>query len=245
MTTTVSDWLDNRSEIPRTRTSLVDIVLHNQELSTSFRRFENETTSQFADLQPRLRLINSTLQGIQTSVSGIGDTRPTIYEIRAITHIPSKCHGLCKCRCHQKLSFKSPGWMQSVIGHLFVGYYGTPLVLGKWSCNEWHCQRDRKSILNIAYFFPGWFLRRIILINSRWSPTYGHVISIKTPRIVGDGTMPVFTISSAGNLIGLQSLFSQGLASPFDANNTDGGTSLVVSRLENEYHSITALQLTN
>lgn len=159
------------------------VILHNQNLTGRIQHLERQTETQISDMQPHLQLIQSTLQNIQSSVPSkpqvdqVGHINRSSYEVQTSIYSSSKCNSLCTCRCHQKLTMKSPTWMQNVIGSLFVGYHGMPL-LGSLTCNEKLCKREQSRLLSVTYFFPAWFLHRIIFFKDRWTPTHGHMINI-------------------------------------------------------------------
>lgn len=81
----------------------------------------------------------------------------------------------------------------------------------------------------MSYYFPKWLLARMITIRECSDPLYGSSWAIRTPRLVPCYS-DVLVFASLGNITGLQVLFSQGLASPFDVgNNGDSISPLFVS----------------
>lgn len=70
------------------------------------------------------------------------------------------CNGDCNCACHESFRFRSPGFLDSIFGSLFLGYEASP-----WSskgCQNAHC---RKSHTTIHYMFPRWFFSRTVAIT--------------------------------------------------------------------------------
>lgn len=37
-------------------------------------------------------------------------------------------------------------------------------------------------IARLSYYFPTWFLQRVVIIRSSYNPTTGHLLSVRTPR---------------------------------------------------------------
>lgn len=180
---------------------------------------ETRTLSQLSYIQPRIQAIHSSLQEarslletrLESSSRPIGPT----FQIQTSIHREGKCNSLCMCQCHQNFTFKSSDWVQNLVGTLLIGYHGAPLWYRKL-CNERLCQREQTCLINLVYVFPVWFVRRAIFFRDRWTLTHGNLISIRTPRLVENSTVPAVQCACIGNLGGLQNLFAQGLASPFD-----------------------------
>lgn len=138
---------------------------------------------------------------------------------RIRTAIQAACSASCRCQCHRTTSLKSPQWMKSFIGLLFVGYSGTPLSFRQKPCNEISCQQQNYSILSVNYFFPSWFLHRMVLFRgcTRSLLAGEHMISVRTPRVV-DTSSDSILLAQGGKVMAMQDLFSQHLASPFDTS---------------------------
>lgn len=76
-----------------------------------------------------------------------------------------KCDARCGCRCHRNTRAHSPQMLQSVLGTLFVGYAGLPVLTP--SCNSRICQGSSEGFLQVNYYFPQWFLARILSLVIR------------------------------------------------------------------------------
>jgi hypothetical protein len=137
------------------------------------------------------------------------------------------CGHLCRCRCHTESTFTSPRWLRIVLGSLFVGYAGVP-GLHNVSCDDEACQQAGHGCFKVAYHFPAWFLTRMITIQDRWSPLGGHIVSMRTPRVVSPKA-EIFIYAQQGNIEGLQLLFKERKASPFDVSSSEGRSALHVS----------------
>lgn len=56
--------------------------------------------------------------------------RPEAVGVR-LTQYASICHAGCICACHPQTKSSTPGFMDRVLGQLFVGYAGMPLLSQK------------------------------------------------------------------------------------------------------------------
>lgn len=191
-----------------------------------------QLSGQIQRVNPSLTKLRAGLQQLQDSATfqptGATASSPLV-DIQTITSVPYQPS--CLCRCHYSSQFQTPPWLRDVIGLLSVGYSGLPLV-GKpacteTACTETACRRRRSTLLKVNYFFPSWLLHRMVVYRYRWDPATSQVITVRTPRLVPIGAS-VFKTASDGNLELLKSLFSQGLASPFDVN-LDGTSTLKAS----------------
>ena len=159
--------------------------------------------------------------------TSIKDVSPTsIVRVRAYTsryqHLP--CFDSCKCSCHNVQSFQSPDLLQSVVGKLFVGYYGSALRVQQ--CTEISCQARRAIQGYVHYCFPHWFIARAFTITLR-SVSETLSVSITVRKVVSSGA-EIFHFVGSDDVDGLQRLFGKGLASPNDTYH-DGWTALNVS----------------
>jgi hypothetical protein len=162
-----------------------------------------------------------------TMVSAIG--------IRS-AHFPrTACKPWCSCICHTETRLQTPQFLRRFLGNLFVGYSGLP-VLTK-PCNQNSCHLRAQPMSYITYFFPLWFLDRMVSLTMTTIPLAGPVISLKTQRTV-PGTADIFTYAKSGNVDKMQMLFKEGLASPHDVHYESGVTALHVSYYDCVSYSI-------
>lgn len=193
---------------------------------------ETRTLNQLSEIQPRLQEIHATLHETRSlmkpQVENTNHTTGPTFQIQTSIYGESKCDRLCMCQCHQNYKFKSPDWVRDVVGTLLLGYHGTQFWY-RQPCNERLCQREQTCLLDVVYFFPTWFLRRVVFLKNIWTPTHGNVISIRTPRVVENANQPIFLYSGYGNVEGMRNLFAQGLASPFDVAGDTSRSPLYVS----------------
>ncbi len=90
------------------------------------------------------------------------------------------CDSACRCACHQRSQFKSPGSLNTLLGSLFVGYRASP-----WSartCSNSDCRQRMKKFTYI-YAFPQWFLARILLVDMAYSLSKGPELCLRVMRV--------------------------------------------------------------
>lgn len=136
------------------------------------------------------------------------------------THIGKQCPPWCSCACHSRTTFLVP----SPFGTLSGSFSGLPLLTGR--CAEHACKRPTGPSGCIAYRFPSWFWDRLLAISMKTSPVCGPEINIRFPRMVMPSKLYLFALH--GETKRVQSLFTEGAASPWDVNN-HGSTALYVS----------------
>jgi hypothetical protein len=113
---------------------------------------------------------------------------------------------------------------------MFLGYAGSP-VLKFRSCDDQSCQQNSSKRIKIAYYFPKWFLDRMVALTCDWGPLDGHRITIRTQRLITPDA-DVFAFAERGNLEGLKALFTRGEASPFDVDAINGRLALNLATME-------------
>jgi len=138
----------------------------------------------------------------------------------------SPCRPGCCCSCHKRQHFQSPSFLNQLIGTLFVGYSGIPILTPE--CNEYSCQRRATPSTQIAYCFPTWFWKRQLSLSILFTPLDGPIMSLKFPRLVSPSSK-IFDYAFTGNVAGMKVLFQQGLASPNDVRFDCSVSALQVS----------------
>ena len=146
--------------------------------------------------------------------------------VQALQYRGTMCRPGCPCACHCRREVQSPGVVGRLLGQLFVGYAGLPLVSRR--CTIDACRRQQAPHVNIQYWFPLWFLAQIVRLQVSYQPTFGPQIQLTTLRRVPDSA-PCIAFAIAGNIEGLKVLFTQGLASPYDVSESRGLSVLGVS----------------
>jgi hypothetical protein len=144
-----------------------------------------------------------------------------------VVQYSSACRSGCPCTCHSQARAATPHFMNRVMGRLFIGYAGVPLVSPK--CDLEECQTSQVPMATVEYWFPLGFCRsQIVQLKIGYRPNLGPQFSLRTFRQVPDSAQCV-NYTMDGNIEGLKDLFKRGLASPLDISSTRGYTLLRVS----------------
>lgn len=152
--------------------------------------------------------------------------------VRASQFTGRMCAQECTCACHSRHKLRSPGLAMPVLGRLFLGYAGMPQI--RRQCDTAHCMRKQAPFVSIEYWFPLWFLAQIIKILVAYQPGAGPQFQIRTIRRVPDSAKVISFILN-GNVEGVKILFAEGLASPYDVDQTRNYSLLRVSSSRWEY----------
>lgn len=234
------------AEVPRVRIDLQGIAFSNHEIGSSMQELEKSTRSRLESMAEEVSIIQPTLETLQTVLQQLQLTSPekqaapphqgpTARKDAARNTVPStfriqtslrrSCSELCMCHCHKSTNLNSPRWLKGVIGYVFIAYSGAPLAKRR-KCTEIACLKEHQSSLKVSYFFPTWFMGRMLVFRDHYSPVDGHSISVKTPRIVDtDANHPAVWAAVHGNVESMRDLFARGLASQLDVD--DLGQSLL------------------
>ncbi|KAH6652404.1 ankyrin repeat-containing domain protein [Truncatella angustata] len=141
-------------------------------------------------------------------------------EFRTTVQAPKACAAACPCSCHRMAVLQYPAWAKKLVGQLFVGYSGIPL-LNSNACSERSCKSGRRVLVKVSYFFPRWLVSRMIFFMSD-SNSYDHGSPmIRIPKVVSSDS-EIFILAQKGNIPGMQRYFSEGKGSIFDVNDTEG-----------------------
>ena len=131
-----------------------------------------------------------------------------------------KCSLWCSCVCHSRKIFFVP----SPFGTLSGSFSGLPLVTRR--CTERSCQNPEGPSGSIVYRFPSWFWSRLIAITLKYVPICGPEINVRFPREVTPSKL--YLLAMHGDIQGVKTLFTEGVASPWDVNG-NGSSVLYVS----------------
>ena len=158
-----------------------------------------------------------------------------------------KCDPWCTCACHKQSRAETPQFLQSIVGALFVGYTGLPLLTPP--CNSKKCHRTGEGFLLVNYYFPQWFLARIISVAVRYNET-----NIRKPeismRVLNSQSRSegIFQSSIRGDANAVKHFLTSGKASILDVTDDSGHTPLHVrnppSFIEPTNHIISSLLVT-
>lgn len=147
--------------------------------------------------------------------------------IRVKKSIGPVCRPACSCRCHLERKSNSYGYFDRIIGRLFVGYSGLPLLNSP--CDSTMCQRPQTSYVSAEYWFPsGFFWSQIVRLELGYQSQIGPQWQLTTLRRVPDSAQCV-RFALEGDVLGLKNLFQHGLASPRDVSSTRGYSLLRVN----------------
>ena len=212
-------------------------LLQTQATETQELREEVRDLRQLVDLRSRLPLGRFSPYNSQANVlpfhSGDSNKAADVslrgrrgLEVRMVWRPSWACEASCRCLCHETTHGRSPEILDRFLGILFWGYCGLPIARKR--CDVAACRRRRGLKFEMSYYFPAWFVEKKIELTIRSMPLGGPQISIKMASIVSNGAL-LFKYTHNKDLVGIQSLFSQGLAAPSDSGHLDGCTALHVS----------------
>ena len=137
------------------------------------------------------------------------------------------CTKSCRCRCHRTATWASPYFLSSVLGRLFTGYTGLPILAQ--ACDEAGCQRSFAPFMSLQYCFPRWFAWRMLQIHLHLPYHGGIEQSLRVSRVVWNGS-EIFIKTLVGDVEGVKTLLTTRQHSPFDVDETLNYTTLAVSK---------------
>ncbi|KAF2689092.1 hypothetical protein K458DRAFT_399919 [Lentithecium fluviatile CBS 122367] len=128
------------------------------------------------------------------------------------------CSRNCPCQCHVRTKIESPRWLQGLIGTIFCGYNGSPLLEMR-PCDYSKCRRCEPTSLSLTYIFPAWFLARALSVTMFWNSFAAPAASmtVHVSNVIPLSS-PIFGNIITGSHSGVTDIFSQRLASPFDVD---------------------------
>ena len=135
--------------------------------------------------------------------------------IKTAIRSDGSCKSWCSCCCHAQQSVRSSRALRNLIGLLFVGYSGVPILTPP--CNEKTCHKRASPLVHVSYYFPTWFLSRIVNVTAAFNTFNGLQLNLNVPRMVG-WAHPLWRFAPCNDVASIQTLFSKDLASPFDVN---------------------------
>ncbi len=203
-----------------------------QGLSDHHLALSSRMDQQHRALNDRLEALGQLIlsEKLQDKKSSSGDPKPSANETKESSNIESlrvlisqrtPCRNWCPCACHARRKSKVtvPGVMENLLGKMFVGYTGLP-VLNK-PCDFRGCKDQQASTATMEYWFPWWFVSMNAKLYLKYLPSTGPQFQLSTTRRVPDSAQSI-TFAMQGNIDGLKYLFSQGSASPRDVSNSRG-----------------------
>lgn len=137
------------------------------------------------------------------------------------------CRPDCNCSCHSEYNSKTPGYLDRIMGRLFLGYSGFPSLVT--SCDLTICQRSQSPSVSAEYWFPlGFCWSQIVRFELGYQAQLGPQFGLTTLRRVPDSALCV-KFALEGDIDGLKKLFQHGMASSKDVSSTRGYSLLRVS----------------
>ncbi|KAL9627831.1 MAG: hypothetical protein Q9204_006302 [Flavoplaca sp. TL-2023a] len=147
--------------------------------------------------------------------------KPEVVAIN-VRRYASVCTTTCICSCHTQSKAPAPAFINRVLGHLFVGTAGIPILSTKCDYNA--CKSSQAPRMSMEYWFPlGVFWSQILQLQVSYHASMGPQLSLRSLRRVPDSAQCVH-YAMHGNIEGLKDLFRRGLASPWDVSSTRGYT---------------------
>ena len=218
------DLLNRLSLLPAYTSNMVE---HNMERVLEKHTAQIETTTtellkdQNARLDPLIRRPPKIRRQAQ-SQQRKNSTPKTEGVAIHVSQYASACPTTCVCSCHTHAKAPAPAFINRVLGQLFVGTAGVPLLSTK--CDYQACKSSQAPRVSVEYWFPlGVFWSQIIRLQVGYHTTMGPQFSLRSLRRVPDSAQCVhYTMN--GNIEGLKDLFRRGLASPWDVSSTRGYT---------------------
>ncbi|KAL2040577.1 hypothetical protein N7G274_006556 [Stereocaulon virgatum] len=132
----------------------------------------------------------------------------------------STCSAACDCICHTTMRVSTPAMIDRVLGQLFIGYAGLPLLNPK--CDAEGCSKSRTPWISLEYWFPvSYFWSQIFCLQVAYRKNFGPQVSLSTLRRVPNSALCI-KYALTGNIEGLKTLFTRGLASPTDVCSVRG-----------------------
>ena len=241
---------------------LTSLAIHQDGLKNSLTQVYEQVDQRVSRVEEMLKAQSDQVQASQLSQVG------PLYKVRplnqkrgsspAYTHIvqsqPARSEGVrvrlnqyaatcrsgCHCACHKSKTSATPGLVDRVLGKLFVGYAGLPLLSPK--CDSEQCEKGQVTHVNLEYWFPlGFFWSQIVRLQVGYQANIGPQLQLSTLRRIPDSAQCV-NFALNGNIEGLKDLFKRGLASPRDVSRTRGysilrvGLSFAESSQETKIH---------
>jgi hypothetical protein len=148
---------------------------------------------------------------------------PSLESLQILVAQRPSCQSWCPCACHakRKPGVTEPGIAEKVIGKMFIGYAGLPILNRR--CDFRGCTHQRSPSIVVEYWFPWWFVAMNIKLDFSYLTAAGPQIHLTTTRRVPDNS-PAIACVMQSDIDGLKHLFSKGLAHPRDVSDSRGFT---------------------
>ena len=138
-----------------------------------------------------------------------------------------RCKSSCNCACHSRYQYQTLPVLRRLIGALFLGYVGPPLLSSE--CNDEMCQAHLTSSFSLVYCFPQWFISRAIHIVAAITSTGCPVFGLQVRRRIEWGSKDgIIRFALTGNTQGIGHLLVNKQASLTDVDPNHGRSALHV-----------------
>lgn len=109
--------------------------------------------------------------------------------ISVSTTLRQTCPPNCRCQCHRTSYARTPEWLTSVMGSLFVQYKSLP-ILGIKKCDTPLCKSASQSSIQLQWCFPRWLVARALMASISWASINdeGAALFLKIPRSISGFT---------------------------------------------------------
>lgn len=134
------------------------------------------------------------------------------------------CMAWCSCSCHKTSSLRINKPNNLAVGSLALTFSGMPYFTA--GCDQKACALRSTPLVKLTIQFPKWLWNGYVSSSFAYNPLEGSQLSLRLPRAVG-WSSKLWGYGTEGNVEGIQKLFSQGLASPWDVQGL-GGSALHV-----------------
>ena len=213
----INNELQRQSQAQRA----IDQALASQEGTDQ--KLQNILVTQEGTSHQLHRLLNPAVRGQMLSVK----EKLSQWSFQIFVRRPqlSSCDTGCACSCHRRSEWASASRFRTFLGLLFIGYTGKPM--GN-KCDDIRCQQIPETVIGLRYFFPDWFMARMLEIYVRVSKPFGLTQTIRVSSVIWYDSR-LFQAARDGDVLSIKALLSSREASPYDVLFEGGDTALMVS----------------
>ena len=211
------------------RVARVEELLHTQSRLLQNRQFTQVGSSYHAPVRPKSPTTPSKLEKATAPA-----TPQNSIGIRVRPYITT-CQTSCPCSCHAPQRSATPGILNSILGRLFIGYSGFPVLNPK--CDNGECSGTHDKQVTAEYWFPTGVWSGIVRMQAVMSLNGGPSLSLDVLRRIPDSSTSV-DFAQKGDIKGLQHLFRDGLASPRDISASRGYSLLRWALYAKQYEAV-------
>ncbi|KAI1174416.1 hypothetical protein F4777DRAFT_384368 [Nemania sp. FL0916] len=169
--------------------------------------------------------VNSHVVKNDTAANTQWSTSESMVQFQAVLF--RTCSSTCSCSCHQMKRSRSPHWLASLMGNLFL-YYNVNPIFQRPTCDRLSCTVKSPSSVRLYYTFPRWLLARSIDWHASWSSLTGQGSSlhIRVPRVLESHSHRIFKAIEYGDFRFVRLQLANKSVLPTDVD--EGGQSLAL-----------------